>query len=112
MGSQPQHDQQLTLDALDMALTRGTPFIFHSDQGSQYTAWQHTQRLSLLGIKISMSDKGQPTQNGLVERFIRTVKEEHVDYADYDDFADAQRQLKHWLEIEYMTERIHSHWGI
>ena len=63
-------DQQLTLDALDMALTSGTPFIFHSDQGSQYTAWQHTQRLSLLGIKISMSDKGQPTQNGLVERFI------------------------------------------
>lgn len=30
------------------------------------------------------------------------------DYAEYDDFDDAFRQLKHWLEVEYMTERIHS----
>ncbi|MBZ0283379.1 MAG: hypothetical protein K8L97_21765 [Anaerolineae bacterium] len=30
-----------------------------------------------------MSDKASPTQNGIVERFMRTVKEEHVDYADY-----------------------------
>ncbi len=54
-----------------------------------------------------MSDKGQPTQNGLVERFIRTLKEEHVDYTDYGNFDDAYRQLKHGLEVTYMTERIH-----
>ena len=101
-------DQQLTLDALEMALENGVPFIFHSDQGSPYTTGQHTQRLAELGVKISMSDTGQPTQNGLVERFIRTLKEEHVDYAEYADFVDAYRQLKQWLEVEYMTERIHS----
>jgi transposase InsO family protein len=55
-----------------------------------------------------MSDTGEPTQNGLVERFMRTVKEEHVDYADYRDFDDAFRQLQRWLEVEYMTERVHS----
>ena len=64
-----------------------------------------------MGVKISMSDTGQPTQNGLAERFIRTVKEEHVDYSDYDNFDDAYRQLKQWLEVEYMTERIHSALG-
>ncbi|MBI5668070.1 MAG: hypothetical protein HZC41_08670, partial [Chloroflexi bacterium] len=37
-----------------------------------------------------------------------TVKEEQVDYADYHDFDDAYQQLKHWLEVEYMTERVHS----
>ena len=104
-------EQQLTLDALELALTEATPFIFHSDQGSQYTAWEHTERLLAWGVTISMSDKGQPTQNGLVERFIRTLKEEHVDYADYTDFDDAYRQIKHWLEVEYMTERIHSALG-
>jgi transposase InsO family protein len=31
-----------------------------------------------------------------------------VDYAEYDDYDDAFRQLQHWLEVEYMTERIHS----
>lgn len=100
-------DQQLTLAALDMALAQATPFLFHSDQGSQYAAWAHTERLLERGVQISMSDKGSPTQNGLAERFMRTVKEEHVDYADYADFEDAYRQVQHWLEVTYMTERVH-----
>jgi putative transposase len=100
-------DQRLTLDALDKALAKATPFIFHSDQGSQYAAWSHTERLLSEGVRISMSDKASPTQNGLVERFMRTVKEEHVDYSEYRDFEDAYRQLQHWLEVTYMTERIH-----
>lgn len=100
-------DQQLTLDALDMALAHGKPSIFHSDQGSQYAAWLHTDRLLEHRINISMSDKASPTQNGLVERFIRTVKEEHVDYSEYSDFEDACRQISHWLEVVYMRERIH-----
>lgn len=100
-------DLQLTLDALDMALAQGTPSIFHSDQGSQYAAWLHTDRLLGLGVKISMSDKASPTQNGLVERFIRTVKEEHVDYSEYNSFDDAFGQIKPWLEVVYMRERIH-----
>lgn len=100
--------QQLTLDALTMALRERVPFIFHSDQGSQYAAWLHTDRLLERGVKISMSDKASPQQNGIVERFMRTVKEEHVDYSEYEDFDDADRQLKHWLEVTYMTERIHA----
>lgn len=99
--------QSLTLEALEMALTKAVPFIFHSDQGSQYAAWLHTERLRTLGVKISMSDKGRPTQNGIVERFMRTVKEEHLDYSDYQNFDDASRQLKQWLEVVYMTERLH-----
>jgi len=58
-----------------------------------------------------MSDKASPTQNGIVERFMRTVKEEHVDYAEYANFEDAFRQLRHWLEVTYMTERIHQSLG-
>jgi len=103
-----QIDEELTLAALKMALNKGTPSIFHSDQGSQYTAWRHTQRLTWLGVRISMSDTGQPTQNGLVERFIGILKQEHVDFTEYEDFDDACYQLKQWLEVDYMTERIHS----
>lgn len=55
-----------------------------------------------------MSNIGQPTENGIAERFIRTFKEEHIDYTEYNNFQDAVEQIKHWLEIEYMTERIHS----
>ena len=31
-----------------------------------------------------------------------------MDYADYHDFDDAFRQLKHWLEVEYLSERVQS----
>ena len=54
-----------------------------------------------------MSDKASPTQNGLVERFRRTLKEEHVDYSEYRNFDDAFSQIQHWLEVVYMRERIH-----
>jgi transposase InsO family protein len=39
------------------------------------------------------------------------LKEEHLDYTEYQDFDDASEQLAHWLEVEYMTERIHSALG-
>jgi transposase InsO family protein len=55
-----------------------------------------------------MSYSGQPTQNGIAERFMRTLKEEHVDYSEYDDFDDAQRQLEVWLMAVYNTQPIHS----
>ncbi len=100
--------QELSLDALRMALTKGPPLIFHSDQGSQYSAWLHTDMLDAAGVRISMSDPATPTQNGIAQRFMPTLKDEHVDYADYADFQDAHQQIAHWLEVEYNTLRIHS----
>ena len=100
--------QDRSLDALKMALTKGAPLIFHSDQGSQYSVWLHTDILDSAGVRISMSDRGKPTQNGIAERFMPTLKDEQVDYADYTDFQDARLQIALWLEVEYNTHRIHS----
>lgn len=101
-------EKELTVGALERALARyPVPEVHHSDQGKQYAAMDYRD---LLGptVLVSMSATGQPTENGLVERFIRTLKEEHLDYTDYRDFDDAYQQLERWLEVEYMTERIHS----
>jgi putative transposase len=101
----------LTRRALEMALSRHpAPAIHHSDQGKQYAAASYCDRLPA-STQVSMAAVGAPTENALVERFIRTLKEEHVDYSDYRDFDDACDQLAHWLEVEYMTERIHSSLG-
>jgi putative transposase len=62
----------------------------------------------LPGTKLSISAKGRPTENGIVERFIRTFKEEHINYSKYESFKDAVEHITYWLEREYMTERIHS----
>lgn len=99
-------DQQLTRSALQRALQQGRPLLFHSDQGVQYAAWEHTALLTAASVQISMADAGQPTQNAFVERFIRTFKEEHVDFADYDSFDDACQQIGQWLEVTYTTLRI------
>lgn len=101
-------DKQLTLAALQMALQQGQPLVFHSDQGVQYAAWEHTALLAAASVQISMADAGQPTQNAFAERFIRTFKEEHVDFADYLSFADACTQIGQWLAVTYNTLRIHS----
>ena len=55
-----------------------------------------------------MSNIGCPTENGIVERFIRTFKEEHIDYTEYMNFTDAFGQIEYWMEVDYMTKRIHS----
>ena len=101
-------DKQLTIAALKMALAHHpAPEVHHSDQGVQYATPKYTDRLSD-PTQISMSAVGRPMENGIVERFMRTFKEEHIDYTEYDDFADAVDQIAYWLEIEYMAERIHS----
>ncbi len=100
--------QALTLSALWMALQHGTPGIHHSDQGVQYTAFDYTDLLLQNQVRISMADTGEPTQNGLAERFMRTIKEELVDYADWRTFDEAQADIQHWLEVEYNVCRIHS----
>lgn len=103
--------QALTLPALTMALQQGTPAVFHSDQGRQYAAREHVELLTDAGVVISMSDAGSPTQNALMERFIRTLKDEFLPYADYTSPIEMRRQLRHFLEIEYYSERIHSSLG-
>ena len=100
--------KELTLSALRMALQHSTPGIHHSDQGVQYTAFDYTDLLHQNQVRISMADTGEPTQNGLAERFMRTLKEELVDYADWHSFDEARADIQHWLEVEYTVYRIHS----
>lgn len=102
---------ELALTALQMALRTRVPQLHHSDQGVQYAAKGYVEVLKAQGVQISMADAGQPTQNAYAERFMRTLKEEHVDYADYRDRLDASDQIGRWLEVEYTQERIHSALG-
>ena len=68
--------------ALQMALV-GLPagrhnLIHHSDRGIQYCCDAYTSILAARGIKISMTEKGDPYENALAERVNRTMKEEFL----------------------------------
>ena len=104
-------DTDLTLGALQNALTLCVPEIHHSDQGVQYAAQNYVALLKQNHIQISMATQGKPEQNGYAERLMRTIKEEEVDLSDYNDFADAHRQIERFVEDVYMTKRIHSALG-
>jgi putative transposase len=104
-------EQELTLTALDRAFERGRPEVHHSDQGVQYAAHAYVEMLMLAGSQISMASVGEPRENGYAERLMRTIKEEEVDLTEYEDFADAWRQLGRFLDDVYNTKRIHSSLG-
>lgn len=104
-------EQELTITALKGAFERGRPEIHHSDQGVQYAAHAYVEMLIAAGTQISMASVGEPRENGYAERLMRTIKEEEVDLSEYEDFADAWRQLGRFLDDVYNRKRIHSALG-
>ena len=67
-------DQQLTLDALAMAVhQRRVPpgLIHHSDQGAQYSCVAYQRHLTQLGVTPSMSRKGNCYDNAVAESFFQ-----------------------------------------
>ena len=68
-------DAGFCVDCLEEAIeTYGTPEIFNSDQGSQFTSDAFTGVLIKSGVKISMDGRGRALDNIFVERLWRTVK--------------------------------------
>ncbi len=95
------------LEALEEALNVGTPEIFNTDQGVQYTAEAFTGRLETAGVRVSMDGRGRWMDNVFVERLWRTVKYEHVYLHDHATPRALQAGLA-GLFLFYNEERIHS----
>ncbi|GAB3729381.1 hypothetical protein GCM10027594_11450 [Hymenobacter agri] len=50
------------------------PFIFNSDQGTQFTSQTFEQALLQAGCRISRDGRGRATENSFIERLWRSVK--------------------------------------
>lgn len=89
------------------ALNRyGTPEIFNTDQGSQFTSEAFTGELKKRDIKISMDGKGRWVDNVFIERLWRSVKYEEVYLHAYEDIPHARNNLKCYFEF-YNSKRRH-----
>jgi len=96
------------IDALNEAIAKyGTPEIFNSDQGSQFTSHDFRQVLKDNKINISMDGKGRWVDNVFVERQWKSVKYEHVYLHAYDSVAEARSKLGSYLEF-FNSRRPHS----
>lgn len=99
------------VEALEEAIARyGTPEIFNTDQGSQFTSADFTQVLTDNAIKISMDGKGRWVDNVFVERLWRSVKYEHVYLHAYESVTEARELLASYFEF-YNGQRPHSALG-
>ena len=96
------------IDAVEEALARhGTPEIFNTDQGSQFTSEAFTGLLKQHEIAISMDGKGAWRDNVFIERLWKSVKYEEVYLRAYDTVSHARQSLGRYFQF-YNTRRPHT----
>jgi len=101
-------DATLATDVLKEALSKyPKPNIFNSDQGSQYTSYEHTQVLKEHDIQISMNGKGRSIDNIVIERFFRTLKYGNIYISDYQSIKELKEGVKAYM-YKYNFKRFHS----
>ena len=105
---------QLVCDALKMAIWRRRPkagLIHHSDRGSQYASKVFRQLLKAHDIKGSMSRKGDCWDNAVVESFFGSLKQERVQWCNYQTRYEAQQDILDYISMFYNGYRLHSTLG-
>ena len=99
------------LKALHMALStlpaNVNDLIHHSDRGVQYCCHKYVARLKLSGIKISMTENGDPLENAIAERVNGILKTEWLYHKVLKNKEDTLSEIKHIVHI-YNEKRPHS----
>lgn len=99
---------EFCVEALEEAIALyGTPEIFNSDQGSQFTSESFTGRLlAEENVKISMDGRGRAYDNIFVERLWWSVKYEDIYLNGYQGIPDCKSGLGRYFRF-YNMERRH-----
>ncbi len=98
--------------ALKRALRNyGSPEIFNSDQGSQFTCEDFQKVLRENGrVRVSMDGRGRCMDNIFTERLWRSIKYEEVYTVEYENFSQARECLNLYLTF-YNERRLHQSLG-
>jgi len=109
------HDSELAYGALAMAVAvRGGSVpgvIFHTDQGSEYTAGSFRQACQRLGIAQSMGRPGSALDNAVIESWHSTLEFELRSLRTFATKAEARAAVAAWIE-DYNHDRRHSALGM
>ena len=81
--------------------------MFHSDRGSQYTAFSFRQLLDSLNVVQSFSKKGYPFDNACCECFFKYLKKEETNRKCYHSLTELQLSVFEYIEGYYNTKRPH-----
>ena len=103
-------DNSFCIVVVKRALGLGTPDIFNTDQGAQYTSAEFLKTFDGTGVQISMDGRGRALDNIFIERLWRTVKYEEVYLKQYKNMQDARENLSRYFKF-YNTRRPHQALG-
>jgi putative transposase len=103
-------DGSFCQEMLEAALATGTPEVFNTDQGVQFTARAFTDRVERAGVQVSMGGRGRCLDNVFVERLWRSVKYEDVYLRGYESVQELERGLTAYFQF-YNQERPHQSLG-
>jgi putative transposase len=106
-------DAALVCQALEMALLKRCPqdaLVHHSDRGVQYASQQLRDLLRREGVTMSMSRKGDPWDNAMMESFFGSLKTEWID-GPYATEEEARLAVFKYIEMFYNPARRHSALG-
>ena len=103
------HDSVLAFSAIHAAVNLNLkhPDYFHTDQGSEFMAEIVTSYVEKQGIKISVSDKGSPWQNGYKESFFGRFKDENGDLNRFNSLGELVEEIYSYIYY-YNNLRIHT----
>ena len=82
--------------------------IHHSDRGSQYTASKFQKTLTQLGVRSSMSGKGNCFDNAVAESFFHTIKNELTFKRILKTKSEVKSAVFKYIEAFYNGKRRHS----
>jgi transposase InsO family protein len=109
------HDAQLAYGALAMAITlrggRVPGVVFHTDQGSEYTAGLFRRACGRLGLRQSMGRPGSALDNAVIESWHSTLEFELRSAETFATRAAARARVAAWIH-EYNHDRRHSSLGM
>lgn len=76
--------------------------IVHSDQGFQYTSHQYRDLMKSLGVKVSMSRKGNCLDNAPIESFFGHLKDEanHESCKSFKELRKCVQNYMHYYNYE------------
>ena len=103
-------DSGFCVEALEAALRTGTPRIFNTDQGAQFTSVAFTGRVEAAGARYSMDGRGPWLDNVFIERLWRSMKYEAVCVHELRNGFAAERTIADWMTL-YNPHRTHSALG-
>jgi putative transposase len=81
--------------------------IHHSDRGIQYCSLKYVKILETHGIKISMTENGDPYENAIAERVNGILKTEWLYDMNLQGYTGSKVAIEQIIRI-YNTERLHS----